>query len=370
MVGDLGLEATPIGFGDAVAKDRAELVGTADAAIEVQQTLSHSIESRPLFEDQVGAVLDLAAEQPVDAIRDAVGIRAGIKGHQLTQPALNRDLQVSRGEAVGELLETFRVRALHEGVGGLAEEDAVALELACQVLVLVDADSRIERKVRTDAQEHAAPLTVAQVEVVLPHETGAHLDAIAAAGRRITHSDSSVFAALEDDHDPEARAVTLVKRLHPVFPPYPFGRLHDRDALSRCQPADKAVVALRDLSEVGPRNRTHLPTLVEEADNHGRLLHRLNDGVEQHTIEARVLKADALLVVLDERVHGGPPEDGSRTIPIVGGPPFASYSYTGISRGGAPCLVHCPASFGSYTRACHPELAKDPYSSGHNMGSF
>jgi hypothetical protein len=37
------------------------------------------------------------------------------------------------------------------------------------------------------------------------------------------------------------------------------------------------------------------------------MLHRLNDGVEQHTIEARVLKADALLVVLDERVHGGSP---------------------------------------------------------------
>jgi hypothetical protein len=53
-----------------------------------------------------------------------------------------------------------------------------------------------------------------------------------------------------------------------------------------------------------------------------RILHRLNDGVEQHTIEARVLKADALLVVLDEPVHGGPPHDRCRTTPIVGGPPF------------------------------------------------
>src|SRR5713226_7783069 len=55
-----------------------------------------------------------------------------------------------------------------------------------------------------------------------------------------------------------------------------------------------------------------MPTLVEEADDHGWLLHRLNDGVEQHTIEARVLKPDALLVVLDERVHGGPPSMGCR----------------------------------------------------------
>ena len=47
---------------------------------------------------------------------------------------------------------------------------------------------------------------------------------------------------------------------------------------------------------------------VQEADDSGRLLHGLNEGVEQHTIEARVLKANALLVVLDERVHGGPPD--------------------------------------------------------------
>jgi hypothetical protein len=46
--------------------------------------------------------------------------------------------------------------------------------------------------------------------------------------------------------------------------------------------------------------------LVEIADVQRRPLHRLNDSIQQHTIEARVLKADALLVVLDERVHGGP----------------------------------------------------------------
>jgi hypothetical protein len=47
--------------------------------------------------------------------------------------------------------------------------------------------------------------------------------------------------------------------------------------------------------------------LSRKAEDHRRLLHGLNDSVEQHTIEARVLKADALLVVLDKRVHGGPP---------------------------------------------------------------
>jgi hypothetical protein len=52
----------------------------------------------------------------------------------------------------------------------------------------------------------------------------------------------------------------------------------------------------------------------------------LNDRVEQHTIEARVLKPDALLVVLDERVHGGSPHGWGVDNPIVRGPPFRARS--------------------------------------------
>ncbi len=66
-------------------------------------------------------------------------------------------------------------------------------------------------------------------------------------------------------------------------------------------------VVLRDPAKIGLGDRRHLTALVQKTDDHGRLLHRLNDGIEQHTIEARVLKADAPLVVLDERVRGGTP---------------------------------------------------------------
>jgi len=164
---------------------------------------------------------------------------------------------------------------------------------------------------------------------------------IAAAGRRVADSDSGVFTALEDDDDAEARAKTLIERLDPVFPTNPFRRLDDLYALTRCQPAHKAVVVLRDLAEVGLGNRGHLPTLVEEADDHPWLLHRLNDGVEQHTIEARVLKADAPLVVLDERVHGGPPDDRCQTTSHRrrSAVSLIDVRHPGISRGGAPCLV-------------------------------
>src|SRR5712691_12263706 len=146
--------------------------------------------------------------------------------------------------------------------------------------MLVHAYPRVEGKVRTDAQEHAAPLLVAHIKVVLPHEARRDSDAIATAGARVAHGNSGVLATLENDHDPEARAEALIEGLDPVFAPYAFGRLDDRNALSCRQPADKAVVVLRDLAKVGLGDRRHLPALIEEADDHGRLLHRLNDGVE------------------------------------------------------------------------------------------
>jgi hypothetical protein len=77
--------------------------------------------------------------------------------------------------------------------------------------------------------------------------------------------------------------------------------------LGGCQPFDKAVVVFGDLAEVGPGDRGHLAILIQEPDDHRRLLHGLHHGIEPHTIEARVLEPKTLSVVLDERVHGGPP---------------------------------------------------------------
>jgi hypothetical protein len=96
---------------------------------------------------------------------------------------------------------------------------------------------------------------------------------MASVGGRIADRHTGVLAALEDDHDSEVGAEALVERLHPVLAPDAFGRLYDRDAVVSRQPFDEAVVVFRDLAEVGPADRRHLPTLVEEADDHGRLLH-------------------------------------------------------------------------------------------------
>src|SRR5262249_27084200 len=155
--------------------------------------------------------------------------------------------------------------ALDEGVGRLTEADVFARELARQVFVLVNTDPRIEGEVRADAQEHASPVPVTQIEVVLPHEPGADLDAIATARRRIADGNSGVLTTLQDDHNAEAAAETLVEGLDPVLSSHAFGRLNDVDSLLECQVSHKLVVVLGYLAEVGPTDRGHVLAFIEIA---------------------------------------------------------------------------------------------------------
>src|SRR5262249_28864820 len=161
----------------------------------------------------------------------------------------------------------------------LAEGNAFGLESAGEPFMLIDADARVERKVGADAEEHAPPLVITQIEVVLPDEPRTDLDAVAATGAGIADGHPSVLAALEDDDDPQARAKALIERLDPVFATDAFGRLDDGDLLRCRQLRDEAMVVFRDLAEVAPGNRRHLAILVQEANDHARLLHRLHDGV-------------------------------------------------------------------------------------------
>jgi len=178
-----------------------------------------------------------------------------------------------------------------------------------QALVLVDVHPCVEREVRADAQEHATPVCVADVEVVLPDKAADDFDAIAASRRRVADGDARILAALEDDGDAKVRAQRLIEGLDPILSADVLGRLDNLHTLGKGYLTDPAVIVLRHSPKVGLGNRGHTKTLVQKADDHRRPLHRLNDGVQEHTIEARVLKLDAVQVVLDERIHGGPPYD-------------------------------------------------------------
>src|SRR5262249_59193395 len=80
---------------------------------------------------------------------------------------------------------------------------------------------------------------------------------------------------------------------------------------------DEVMVIVGDGPEVSRNQLGRHPFLLEEADDRGRILQDLDDGVEKDAIKAGVVEADGLLMVLDEGVHGEPPELGWATPPIV-----------------------------------------------------
>src|SRR5438874_7314612 len=99
--------------------------------------------------------------------------------------------------------------------------------------MLVEAHPCVEREIRADTQEHATPILVAQIEVVLPHEARVDLDTVATPGCRVADRDASVFTALQDDCHSEARAEAVIERFNPLFATYALGRLDDLHVL-RC----------------------------------------------------------------------------------------------------------------------------------------
>jgi hypothetical protein len=59
-----------------------------------------------------------------------------------------------------------------------------------------------------------------------------------------------------------------------------------------------------NLAQDIPADRTEIPISTEETDDTFFLLKRLNESIQENTVETAVLKSDVILVMLVERVHG------------------------------------------------------------------
>jgi len=199
------------------------------------------------MEDKVVAVLDLREEQPVLAAC-MLSLSCREEGREVRQPLLPAGHQITRGERVGELLQTIRSCAFQEGVGQLLEPDAFLAHPVGQPMVLVKADTSGEWKVGTDAQEHSSPVPIVDVKVVLNDPPLRELevppvrDLVTDGGQ-----DARRFSRFEDDHDCvglgpiEIRVDELVTTA--------LRRLHDRNpALCRAL-IDPALKLLGDLAQ-------------------------------------------------------------------------------------------------------------------------
>src|SRR5262252_7722276 len=80
-------------------------------------------------------------------------------------------------------------------------------------------------------------------------------------------------------------------------------RLFDRDIALRGPFAHPALKLIGDLAQGGPCHRIDLSIRIDEADYPLRLLERLNQPIEQNAVEATIMPADTIFVVLEEGVH-------------------------------------------------------------------
>src|SRR5215207_1470056 len=198
---DLGLQLAAVVLADPAPEDNRDLVGSSDRAIGVEQTLAELVQRRAAPEDEVVAELDLREEQPMLAA-GFLPFSSRKERREARQPFLPTAQQIPGGKRVGELLEAFRLRTCHEGIGTLPEGDALLTHAVRQPMMLIETDASREWKVRTDADKHPSPLPIVDIEVVLddPAVRDLQMPPVCLAVADRCH-DARRLARLENDHD-------------------------------------------------------------------------------------------------------------------------------------------------------------------------
>ncbi len=128
---DDGLQPAPILLGHLASEDGRDLVGLADGAVGIQETLAELVQSGAPMEDQVVAVLHLSEKQAVLA----PGLSALLVGEERregSQPLVGASQQVSAGQRIGQLLQSLGILAVQEGIGTLLKLDSFMPQLASQ----------------------------------------------------------------------------------------------------------------------------------------------------------------------------------------------------------------------------------------------
>ena len=167
----------------------------------------------------------------------------------------------------------------------------------------IQAKAYRKRKIRADPDEHPPPIGMVQIEVVrfdpplfvfqVPTvllliangrenargftrlQNTNHLIILGAFEIRIPHFVAAGFRIVDNGHSPFLRSVL-----------------------------DPMVVLRRDIAQDVATDGIPSPVAPEKSEDPFYFLKRLNDPVQQHTIETSVMETDVILVVLVERVHG------------------------------------------------------------------
>src|SRR5205814_2449333 len=214
-------------------------------------------------------------------------------------------------------------------------------------MMLIETDSRRERQVRAHAHKHSAPAPVVDIEVVLhdPAVGDLQVPAVRLPVANRCH-DPRRLPGFEDDDDlirlgiPEIGLDEVVAAV--------LWRFDDRSIRSVGLFLHPALELFSRPAQHIAADRINSPVGVEKADYPFGLLKRLDQAVEQDTVEAAIAKADAVPVMFVEGVHGGPLIETDSIIRH----PISLYALRRAGyQGQSPWLVR-PSSASSRTGRC------------------
>src|SRR6516162_7711770 len=179
--------------------------------------------------------------------------------------------------------------------------------------MLIETDPGGKRQIRAHAHEHPAPTWVVDIEVVL-HDPA--LGDLQVPAVRLFVADCRYdpgwLSGLEDDDDP-VRPCPLEVRLDKFVAPA-FWRLDDRSTPFVGLLLDPTLELLGRPAQHIAADRIDLPVAAEKADHPLGLLKRLDEPVEQDSVETAIAKADAVLVMLVEGIHRRLPRSGAGSV--------------------------------------------------------
>src|SRR6202022_108262 len=195
------------------------------------------------------------------------------------------------------------VRAAQEGVGGLLEIESFLPHAMGEPVMLVETDTGGKGEVGAEADKHPAPAAIVDVKVILHDPALRQLQMpsvvlfVADGGQ-----DACWFSCLQDDDHLVRFGITKIGLDKVVAST--FGSFQDGGVPFLATMLPPVVELISDFSQHIPAHRVLISIGAEESDYPLGLLERLNDAVEQNPIKAAISESNAILVMLEECVHG------------------------------------------------------------------
>src|SRR6266478_5564979 len=169
--------------------------------------------------------------------------------------------------------------------------------------MLVETEACGKGEIGAQADEHPSPAAIVDVEVILRDPALCQLQMPAVVLFVADGSqDASWFSCLQDDDHLVGFGMTKVGLDEVVAST--FGSFPDGDVPLLATILHPVVELVSDFPQHIPADRVLMAIGAEESDYPLGLLERLNDAVEQNPIKAAISESNAILVMLEEYVHG------------------------------------------------------------------